>query len=71
MGSFVRGVACPRCFKMIYTLERHDGEAEWVHRGSPLEYDERGPFVRCPGCRTPVRHRRCGNVPGFDHEVSQ
>ncbi|HEY6862283.1 MAG TPA: hypothetical protein VI319_00140 [Burkholderiales bacterium] len=56
---------------MIYTLERHDGEAEWVHRGSPLEYDERGPFVRCPGCRTPVRHRRCGNVPGFDHEVSQ
>ena len=71
MGSMVRGVACPRCFKIIYTLERQDGHTDWVHRGTPIEHDHQGPFVRCPACRTPVRHRRSGNVPGFDHEVSQ
>ena len=71
MGSMVRGVACPRCFKIIYTLVRHDGQTEWTHQGTPLEADERGPLVRCPECRTPVRHRRSGNVPGFGHEVDR
>lgn len=69
MASLVRGVACPRCSKIIYILERQDGHPEWVHSGSPLEADERGPFVRCPECRTQVRHRRTHNVPGFGHEV--
>ena len=71
MGSSVRGVACPKCFKIIYTLERQDGNTHWVHRGAPLENGPRGPLVRCPECRTPVPHRSSGNVPGFGHEVDR
>ena len=69
MGSMVRGVACPRCFKIIYTLQRTDGQTDWTHDGAPLEQDALGKFVRCPECKTSVRHRRSLNLPGFDYEV--
>jgi DNA-directed RNA polymerase subunit RPC12/RpoP len=68
MTTWVRGVACPRCFKIIYTLERGEG-TDWVHSGAPLGQDEHGKFVRCPECNTAVRHRRAHNLPGFGYEV--
>ncbi|HZR69230.1 MAG TPA: hypothetical protein VFB01_09260 [Burkholderiales bacterium] len=71
MGSSVRGLACPRCFKILYTLERQDGESDWIHSGLPLSADENGPFIQCPECGTHVPHRRAGNVPGFGHEVGR
>ncbi len=69
MTTWVRGIACPRCFKIIYTLQRAEGQTDWVHHGAPLEQDELGKFVRCPECKTSVRHRRSFNLRGFDYEV--
>jgi hypothetical protein len=69
MSAWVRGVSCPGCYRMLYTLALEDGDAEWVHKGASIQMDATGAFVRCPHCRSRISHRKAEDVPGFGYEV--
>jgi len=71
MAGWVRGVACPTCFRALYTLECEDGQTEWKHKGTTLQRDALGHFVLCTECRTRVPHRVAADVPGFGFEVAR
>lgn len=71
MPGWTRGISCPRCTQLVYRLEREAGHEDWVPKGSPLETDGAGAFVRCPRCKTRIAHRASADVPGFGYEISR